>query len=97
MQTPDRGPEEQSRHWLDQLYRRKSEFSTFTPATVDGYPAVRTADDKKSCKLQVAVNEDQSFEVDLVAIDLAKPLYGGACEFAEAIAKAMLRNVPDGR
>ncbi|MGO1053703.1 DUF3558 domain-containing protein [Crossiella sp. CA198] len=82
---------------LDQLYRRRSEFPAFTSATVDGYPAVRTKDDKDSCMLHVGVGDEQSFEVNLLAVDLAKPLYPNACEYAEAIARAVLRNIPEAR
>ncbi|MCO1575866.1 DUF3558 domain-containing protein [Crossiella sp. SN42] len=79
---------------LPELYRRKSEFTSFVPATVDSYPAVRTEDDKTTCRLHVGVGDDQGFEVKLLGFKDLKPLYPQVCDQAEKIAAAMLRNIP---
>ncbi|KAA2252558.1 DUF3558 domain-containing protein [Solihabitans fulvus] len=83
---------------LEGLYRKRSTLPMFTPDEVDGYPAVRTADDPHAtdhgrCTVEVGVAATSLVVVDVQVADERSLDYRDPCPLASTFAGYVIGNL----
>ncbi|WP_308198073.1 DUF3558 domain-containing protein [Saccharopolyspora soli] len=80
---------------LERLTQDASSSDNFKPTQVDGYQGARIDEQSDLCKVELAIADDQSVEINYFKNSGGTPEMDDPCGYAEKISSEVLKNIPD--